>query len=79
MAPLPIPKVLKTSLSFVYVKYNIDEEPNNLSLRIRILDTERIADLRREIEETYGFDQSSYLMAWVNKYGKRVKELFNTQ
>ena len=47
MAPLPIPKVLKTTLSFVYVKYAIDEEPNNLQLKLRILDTERVADLRK--------------------------------
>jgi len=77
MATLPIPNVKFVPLSMFHIQHDMGPEYKNYKLELKIKDNDRIADLRRRIQDAYGFDSSSFIIAWV--LDNRVKSLYNNQ
>ena len=46
-----------------------------MRVQVKVKDNEKVADFREKIEEVYGFDASSFLIAWV--CDMKVEKLFN--
>ena len=65
MTSLPIPSVKYVNIELYYIQYTINDEYKNFRISIKIKETDRIADLRKKIEEQYGFEASNFLITWT--------------
>lgn len=65
MTSLPIPSVKHVNVELYYIQYTINDEYKNYRISIKIKETDRIAELRKKIEEQYGFEASSFLITWT--------------
>lgn len=78
MVSLPIPSVNWEKLQCYHIQYDMNKpDYNNHKLTVRIKDSDRVADLRKKIEEQYGYDSSSFLITWVRD--NRLKTIFSNQ
>ena len=77
MATLPIPNVKFVTLSMFHIQYHMTPEYKNYKLEVKIRDSDRIADLRKRIQDTYGMEASSFIITWV--LDNRVKCIYNNQ
>jgi len=76
MVSLPIPLHKWEKQEGYMIQYHLNDEYNNYRLKInKIRETDRIADLRVRIQEMYGFDPNTYLVAWV--YDNKMVKIFN--
>jgi len=77
MVSLPIPITKWEKFEAYYIQYDINGTTyNNYRLNInRIRDTDRVADFRKRIEELYGYEPSSYMIAKV--YDMKLVTIFN--
>lgn len=59
-----------------HVQYHQGPSYRNQKLTVRIKDSDRIADFRKVVQEQYGLDESSYVIAWV--IDNKVAGLYNS-
>ena len=69
MVSLPIPTTKWESFKCYFVQYDLKDgkgEYKNKKINVKIKDSERLSDLRLQIEKQYGIPASSYLISWVS-------------
>lgn len=77
MTSLPIPSVKHVNVELYYIQYTINDEYKNYRISIKIKETDRIAELRKKIEEQYGFEASSFLITWT--IDNKINCIYNNQ
>lgn len=65
MAQVPIPEINIEEMKIFYIANDINGTYKNFKFAVKINTSDRVADLRRKIEEEYGFDASSFLITWI--------------
>ena len=58
------------------MKYTIDENYQNFKFSVKMRDSARLYDLRKKLEETYGWNMSNFLFTWV--HDKQIIHIFNS-
>ena len=47
------------------MKYDLDENYQNYKFKVKMRDSDQIYDLRKKMEEAYGFKHSTFIITWV--------------
>ena len=75
MVQVPIPEIKIVELKLYFIGAEIDANYKNYVMVININSSDRVADLRKKIEQIYGINQSGYVISWVKD--NRVLNMYN--
>ena len=55
MVSVPVPNTKWEDIEGYYMLYDLNENYQNYKFKVKIRDTDKIYDLRKKMEETYGY------------------------
>jgi hypothetical protein len=65
MVSVPVPNTKWEEIEGYFMKYDLDENYQNYKFKVKMRDSDQIYDLRKKMEEAYGFKHSTFIITWV--------------